>query len=211
MAAGRTRARVMVVAALCAGAGVLSLVAGCETTIAVRPKQRPFFAAAGGADDVRSDASGRGASAQPGAAPTPETLSSITQTQPDGSVRLLARTPRHLIVHVYNTLMNDQRQLFATQLLSRITREEFVGRGLDPGEAYDMLRAMEDDVVDLFNAIPFGDATAGARVESVGMRVLRIHAPPERVQRSRLVAIDVVVEEGNWKLRWVVPRGGAGE
>jgi hypothetical protein len=197
----RARSRILVVIA----ATVSLTLAGCVEEKLVR-KDRPFFGSAGRADDIGSvlgtkPASDRG---EPSLSSQAEDMSTIVLKQPDGSVQLRAGSGRHLLVHVYNTLMDDQRDLFTQQVLSEVTKKEYRERGLDPSTAYDTLREMENDIVDLCNAMPFGERTPGTQMKSVGGRVLRLEAPPEKHASLRLIAMDMVMERGSWRLRWFV-------
>jgi hypothetical protein len=51
---------------------------------------------------------------------------------PDGSKRLISPTGRHLMSHIINTIDDNEKELFLEQVLSEVTREEFLKRGLDP-------------------------------------------------------------------------------
>lgn len=181
--------------------------AGCEPQTRVIRQDRPFFGSAARADDIGNvlGAQAAGSTAKNAAPAQVESMSSIVLAQPDGSVALRAGSGRHLLVHVYTTLMEDQRELFTRQVLSEMTKREYRERGLDPSTAYDTLREMENDIVDLCNAMPFGERTPGVAMRSVGGRVLRLEAPPEKHASLRLVAMDMVMEGGNWRLRWFVP------
>jgi len=131
----------------------------------------------------------------------------IVQEEPDGSVKLHARNGRHLMIHIYNALAEEQRDIFTQQILSSRTKQEFLARGKDPAEAFDMLVAMEDDVIDLFNAMPFAERTPGLFVEHRGDKIQRIRVSGLQAQHMKLVGMDMVMERGEYRLVWFVPSG----
>ncbi|MFG0306063.1 MAG: hypothetical protein ACF8Q5_07595 [Phycisphaerales bacterium JB040] len=134
--------------------------------------------------------------------PTATPLDGIRTEDALGKVTLRARSPRHLMAHIYTTLANEERDLFVEQVLSRVTREEFEQRGLDPALAYDELKLRERDVLRFFNTLPFAEHTPGVHLESLGPNVFRMRSPGGRDTGLRYRFIDMVVERGEWKLRW---------
>lgn len=132
----------------------------------------------------------------------------------DGSRRVIARSGRHLMIHVYNALAEQDRELFLDQVLSDMTRREFEERGRDPGEAFDMLLARREDIVLLFNAMPNGEYTPGvvwdklsaANEEHGNIVRLTVTGPVGRDLAWN--AMDMVMEGGHWRLRWFGKHGG---
>jgi hypothetical protein len=126
----------------------------------------------------------------------------------DGSRTLIMRTGRHLMVHIYNALADDDADIFAEQILSSLTRAEYAERGLDPRQALADLRARQRDMLALFNLMPEGENSAGAMWKRLG------HAGPDNLPVVRLSIagtqtrdlgwnfMDMVMEKGNWRLRW---------
>ena len=51
---------------------------------------------------------------------------------PDQSFTLLAKTGRQLMIHIYTTLAENERDLFTKEVLSEDTRAEYHRQGLDP-------------------------------------------------------------------------------
>lgn len=129
----------------------------------------------------------------------------LRQTHEDGSVTLIARRPYHLMVHVYYTLINNEPKLFASQVLSKVTREEFEARGMDATEAFDMVQARQRDVLRLFAAMPQGELTPGVLMEKVGADVYRLEAVGAEARRLPWRFMDVTMERGHWRLRWFGP------
>jgi hypothetical protein len=104
--------------------------------------------------------------------------------------------------------MEEERELFLSQVLSDMTTGEFRQRGVVPGEAWERVRRLEDDIVDLFNSLPYGENTPGVFLRNMGGKVFRMEATGLGRRGLRLVAMDMVMEGGNWKLRWFVPAAG---
>lgn len=119
----------------------------------------------------------------------------------DGTVTLNSPTISDLMRHILETVVNEEEDLFTDQLLSTITRREFIERGLDPAEAYRELVRREKDLRALFRAIPIGEFTPGVLLRNVGPNIFRlgIKGDPD----LRWSFIDVVLEKGQYKLRWL--------
>lgn len=129
----------------------------------------------------------------------------------DGSVTLHARSARHLMTHIYNALQKDEAELFARQILSSHTRREFYENGVDPGEALAMLKKRERDVFKLFDYMPMGEHTPGVvwkklgRVGPRGDNVVRLEVAGAGSGDLRWRYMDMVMEGGEWRLRWFGP------
>jgi hypothetical protein len=126
----------------------------------------------------------------------------------DGSRTLVSRNPRHVMYHVMQSVDKNEVELFTEQMLSRRTREDFYQRGLDPREAMTMLRARRDDIAELFRAMPQGDLTPGMYMQKVGDNTFRLEVFGRMTERLSWTFMDVVLEEGRWRLRWFGGEGG---
>ncbi len=135
---------------------------------------------------------------------TPE--SGIRQTLPDGTVVLHAKSVQQLMTHIVNTMQNDEEGLFTQQVLSQMTRNEFIVRGYEPREAYKELVRRQRDVFRLFNAMPFGERTPGVYMESIGRNEFRLRLPRSSWGDLQWTGMDVVFENGNYRLRWFTDR-----
>lgn len=170
---------------------------GCveETIIS----NRPFLAGVPGA------VTGRPVTAPTGAresdATPPDQL--IVQT-PDGKTELIARTGRQLMIHIFNTLNDDDADLFVDQVLSEMTKQEFYQRGLDPKEAFIEMQRRREDIDALFALIPMGESTPGAIVTNQGRKTLRIELVGMAARGLTWRGMDMTLEKGNFKLRWFV-------
>jgi len=160
---------------------------------------QPFLAHLPGAE-TQADTSGprwpgyRSPAAAPGG--------SIVVEHEDGSKTLIARSGRHLMTHIYNTLTEEDEALFTEQVLSLVTRDEFVERGLGGSAAYEMLRARRRDVLRLFAMMPQGEYTPGVLMQRVGDRTYRLRVSGPGTSELRWRFMDMVMEGGNWRLRW---------
>jgi hypothetical protein len=68
-----------------------------------------------------------------------------------------------------------------------------------------MLVDMHDDIIDFFNAVPQGENTPGVFLRPKGGKVFRMQATGLGARGLKVIAMDMVMEKGNWKLRWFVP------
>lgn len=130
----------------------------------------------------------------------------LRQEQEDGTVVLYAKSVQHLMTHIVYTMQNDEPELFVQQVLSTKTRNEFIHRGYDPAEAFHELVRRQRDVFRLFNTMPFGENTPGLRLQSVGRNEFRLRLPRESWGELKWTGIDVVFEDGNYRLRWFTDR-----
>lgn len=128
--------------------------------------------------------------------------SEIRFTDKDGKVTLLAKSGNDLIVHVYETLRDGEKELFTEQVLSRKTKEQYLARGLDPGQAFDDLLKRSDDVVELFNMMPHGELTPGVFLKSIGKDQFRIEVTGLAARDIKWTAMDMIREDGQYRLLW---------
>lgn len=174
---------------------------GCETETRI-VRSKPWFAGLQGAEgDTRAIGIEKEFSSPVLDAPEDR----IVIENDDKSVTLLAKNGRHLMIHIYNTMMEYDRDLFTNQVLSEMTKREFRERGMDPRSAFDMLLRQEDDIVTLFAMMPQGERTPGYLMEAQGEGVFRVRVHGKQSEGLKVVGFDMVMEGGNWKLRWIVP------
>lgn len=130
----------------------------------------------------------------------------IRQTDEAGEVTLYARSVQHLMSHIVSTMQNEERDLFTEQVLSKKTRDEFRIRGHDPATAYDEIVRRQRDVFRLFNVMPFGEHTPGVFLRPNGPNEFRLQIPRSSFGDLKWTGIDVVFEDGNYRLRWFTGR-----
>jgi len=128
----------------------------------------------------------------------------IVRENADKSKTLIAKTGRHLMVHIYNCIADDDAKLFTDQVLSEMTKGDYYERGLDPRGAFDTIKARREDVVKLFAAMPAGEFTPGLMAENVDTNVRRVNLTGAAAKGLSWTGFDMVMEKGNWKLRWFV-------
>lgn len=152
---------------------------------------------------------GRASQFSPGArgGVDPNMQTPIRQELPDGEIVLRSRTARDLMVHIQRALTDRnrdlERELFTDQVLSDKTWAEYESRGLPPERAYDDLLARRDDVLLLFNRIgPLGQNSPQVIMRSLGDNVIRLQVTGLARDGLRWTFMDMILEDGNWRLRW---------
>lgn len=193
-----TRSRRAVPVWSCAVSAMV-LMASCETRVT---KYNPFLGGLPGAVSGREVVRDFGGYRDPTAVPENQ----IVEKTPDGKEKLVAKTGRHLILHIYNCIEDDRKDLFVDQVLCGETKAECLARGVDPGTLYDQLCAQRLDLYDLFNLMPMGERTPGVLMVPAGRNTQRVTVSGLGTGNLRWVGFDMVMEGGNWKLRWFVER-----
>jgi hypothetical protein len=121
----------------------------------------------------------------------------------DGSTTLVARSGMQLMAHIRRLLAENDADLFASQVLSETTRDEYLQRRLDPREAFKTLKEREKDILLLFARMPMGEHSPTVIVEQLGRNFFRVRVTGDaRKGLGRYSGMDMVMERGNWKLRW---------
>jgi hypothetical protein len=120
----------------------------------------------------------------------------------DGRVELISRNSLQLLTHLRATLVNDEEELFTEQVLSQRTRSEFIARGYDPAEAFKELKRRERDVYALLARMPMAEFTPGLLLQNVERNTFRLRVTGVGVNRLAWRSVDMIVEEGQWRLRW---------
>lgn len=118
--------------------------------------------------------------------------------------QLRARTARHLMMHIYNTLMSGDEKLFVEQVLSERTRSEYYQRGIHPREAFKQMQEHGGDVLALFDRMPMGESTPGLFLQPEGGGVQRLAVQGLGAKDLYWVGLDMVMEKGNFRLVWFV-------
>jgi hypothetical protein len=122
---------------------------------------------------------------------------------PDGTVRLISRSGLQMMAHIRRLLAADDADLFTQQVLSRLTRDEYTARGLDPREGFKTLKEREKDILLLFARMPMGEHSPNVVMEPIGRNFFRVRVTGDsRKGLGRYTGFDMILEEGNWRLRW---------
>jgi hypothetical protein len=160
----------------------------------------PFLAGLPGAETQAVTTGPRGEYVDPTIVPG----NTIEETKDDGRKTLIAKTGQHLMVHIFNCVARDDAHTFVDQVLSERTRQEYYGRGQDPAQAFELLKERKAEMVRLFRAMPSGESTPGVISQGVGGGVRRFVVTGKSAQGLDWIGIDMVMEKGNWRLRWFV-------
>jgi len=124
---------------------------------------------------------------------------------PDGSKTLISRCGLHLMHHIQKTLADGDDKLFASQVLSQMTRDEYLGRGIDPREAFKTLKPREKEIAKLFSRMPLGENSPNVTMSTVGHNVFRVQLVGQAAKGLEgYTGFDMVLEKGSWRLRWFV-------
>jgi hypothetical protein len=176
--------------------GVASL--SCQERIT---KYKPFLTGVEGAKMQTAPVVETG----PAIAAGEESAGTLVRENDDGSVTLISKSGRQLMAHIQRTLAEEEKEQFTEQVLSEITRGEYFERGLDPGEAFDRLRKHQKDISKLFSRMPMGEHSPNVLMERVSRNVFRVRVTGQAKKGlDRWTGFDMVLEKGNWRLRWFV-------
>ena len=176
--------------------GVVGGVSAC--TYEKEVASNPFFSGIEGAKlpPVPRENLGRGAD------PTALPLDQQRIENEDGTITLQARSPRHLMRHIYETLHNGEQDLFMEQVLSKATVQEFIDHNTPPEQAYSMLQDHLEDIDKLFARMPMAQNTPNATLETIGPGMHRLKLV-QGVGRDLLwQGFDMIYEDGNERLLW---------
>ena len=117
-----------------------------------------------------------------------------------GEVRLISKSPSHVMFHLTQTLRNEEYDLLLEQVLSERTKQLYRSEGRDPREAVGYLKSHEQDIADLFASLPLGEQTPGLLMQDLGDNAFRLQAPSSLVGGMRFDRFDVVIEHGSFRL-----------
>jgi hypothetical protein len=121
---------------------------------------------------------------------------------PGGKKKLQARTVRHLMIHIFNTVKAGDSQLFWDEVLCERTRADFSAQGQGPDEAMARMKSRQGDLEALFNAMPMGESTPGLFVVAAGGGAQRLQVTGMAARGLSWTGIDYVMERSNYRLRW---------
>ncbi|MCX5689492.1 MAG: hypothetical protein NTV94_06855 [Planctomycetota bacterium] len=137
--------------------------------------------------------------------PTLVRESELVKEDKDGKNKtLVARSGRHLMIHIYNCVDDGDEDLFVRQVLSTQTRQDFASRGVSLSEGFRYLQQHQADLQALFSQMPAGEYTPGLFMKAQGGGVQRVELDGLAAKGLFWTGFDMVQERGNWKLRWMV-------
>ncbi len=121
--------------------------------------------------------------------------------------KLIAKTGRHLMIHIYTTVDENDADLFVDQVLSTATKRECADRGVDPRTLFNRLRNRQEDLQRLFAAMPAGERTPGLFLRPVAGGAKRVQLDGIPAKGLFWDGFDMIMEDGNWKLVWMTGPG----
>ena len=167
--------------ALCA---VAMLAASCQREERI-VRYKPFMAGLEGAETQTPPVVDKPRAPLPGAEATAvDGEDALVQKNPDGSKTLISRCGLHLMHHIQKTLADGDEQLFAEQVLSQMTRDEYLGRGIDPRESFRTLKPRQADIAKLFARMPLGENSPNVNMSTVGHNIFRVQLIGQAAKRS---------------------------
>ena len=184
------------VGARLAGLGLVVLVGGCEEKIV---NYNSFLSGLPGAEQSLPYKPDRGAYHDP----TVVAESDLVQSPEPKKTVLVAKTGRHLMIHIYTTVDENNEDLFIEQVLSESTKQECAARGKDPRELFRRLRARQEDLQMLFAAMPNGEKTPGLFMRPLAGGAKRVQLDGLPARGLYWDGFDMIMEGGNWKLVWM--------
>jgi len=128
----------------------------------------------------------------------------IVEETKDKKKKLIAKTGRHMMIHLYNTVDSGNAELFVNEVLSEMTKREYFERGVDPRDGFKILVQNQEDLQILFSRMPAGEMTPGIFARPMGNGVQRVELDGLAARGLYWTGFDMVTERGNWRLRWMV-------
>jgi hypothetical protein len=175
---------------------------------------KPFFSGLAGVETQTPPVYGKESVApskmpEPAAAepdkPGEPVVDKLVVTTPDGKKKLISGSGVQLMYHIQTLLASGDAQLFADQVLCETTRREYLSRGLDPKEAFKTAKEREKEIAKMFARMPMGEHSPNVLMEPLGGNVFRVKLTGTATHGlEKWVGFDMVLEKGNWKLRWFV-------
>ncbi len=194
----RVRNKVLLLIGAC---GVAAVNVSCQERIV---NYKPFFSGIEGAQTQTpgvSDGSGRSALRKAG---KDDDVSLVHQNK-DGTVSLISKSGRQLMMHIQRTIAEDEAGQFTNQVLSEITRAEYHERGLDPVQAFEEVKKNQKEIAKLFNRMPLGEHSPNVMMDPIGRNMFRVRVTGQSKKGlEKWTGFDMVFEKGNWRLRWFV-------
>jgi len=125
---------------------------------------------------------------------------SIRIRHEDGSVTLILTSPRHVVIHLRQTLTQDEPELLYDQVLSNEAKEEYRRNGHDPREAVEFLFKHRREVLKLLQRMPMGELTPGMFLTKIGPNAYRMKVSGASAQGLSFQRLDIIWEHGVCKL-----------
>ena len=117
-----------------------------------------------------------------------------------GNVTLIMRSPADVLYHTYWTIQRGEWEILYEQVISDRLKRNYVEHFKDPEESVRFLRRNRQDVQQLLEVLPGAEMTPGALLSTVGPLAFRITASPEQTHGKKFKSVDVVIEDGVFRL-----------
>lgn len=124
----------------------------------------------------------------------------LRRLMPDGSILLISRSPRHVMIHLFETLRDEEDDLLLSQVISGRLRDQYEKRGEDPRKIVRELRRERREIVKLMTSMPMAEQTPGALMRTTDRNVFEITAPGGPALDQKFKRISVVIEQGSFRL-----------
>lgn len=122
---------------------------------------------------------------------------------PDGSIRLVAKSVRHLMTNIQLCLEYEDDEILFEQVISEQTKQEFQARGKDPHEAVEFLKANRAEIAQMFARMPFGEQSPNIIIQQPARRTMVLELTGLAAKGMKFTELWAVMEKGNWKLLWI--------
>lgn len=125
---------------------------------------------------------------------------SLRITHEDGRITLLMSSPRHVVLHLRQTLTQDEPELLFDQVLSDRAKSTYAEQGLDPRSAVGFLFDNRREVLKMLQRMPQGEFTPGMFLKKIGPSAYRLELSGANGQGLLFRRLDVVWERGVCRL-----------
>lgn len=122
---------------------------------------------------------------------------------PDGSIKVVAKSIRHLMTNIMLCLEYEDDEVLFEQVVSDQTKAEFRGRGQDPKEVVELLKNSRGDIALLFSRMPFGEQSPNVIIQQPARRTMMLEVTGLAAKDLTYTQLWAVMEKGNWKLLWI--------
>ncbi len=133
-----------------------------------------------------------------GETPVADLLTSV-----DGKDTLISTRPRHVMVHLAMRLNDNKEQAFLDQIVSDVTKQQFVGEGKSEGDIIDFLQTNYDDIMILFGRMPAAELSPNVAFDRFNSGQYRIRITGAATKGLRFTELWLEQKSGKWKFVWV--------
>ncbi len=165
-------------------------------------RQRSMFEGLPGAKRGGEDFTSQ---SDPLALPTAQGDASIKDllTTQGGKDILVCKRPRHVMVHLAMRLNDGKEQLFLDQIVSDITKQQFVGEGKTEQDIIDFLQTNYDDIMILFARMPAAELSPNVAFDRFNGGQYRIRITGAATKGLKFTELWLEQRAGAWKFVWV--------